>query len=66
MAFIAPCKDCKDRFAACHSTCTKYKEWKEEMDHIKINISQNRNREYEIYNVQKESAKRMKHYRKNN
>lgn len=24
---VAPCKNCKERFTACHDTCEKYKEW---------------------------------------
>lgn len=24
----APCKDCQQRFEACHDTCQKYKAWK--------------------------------------
>ena len=25
----APCKDCPDRFPACHGQCEPYKEWKD-------------------------------------
>ena len=25
---VAPCKDCTDRYLACHDYCEKYKEWK--------------------------------------
>lgn len=24
---IAPCRDCTDRHATCHSDCERYKEW---------------------------------------
>ena len=24
-----PCKDCEDRYLACHDKCEKYKEWKD-------------------------------------
>lgn len=27
--YDSPCKDCNDRVLGCHSTCTKYKEFKE-------------------------------------
>lgn len=29
------CKDCPDREVGCHSTCEKYKKWKEEHDRVK-------------------------------
>lgn len=28
----APCKDCPDRVVSCHSTCTKYLEYREQRD----------------------------------
>jgi hypothetical protein len=28
---VAPCKDCTTRFASCHSSCSSYKQWKEEI-----------------------------------
>ena len=30
MKIKAPCKDCADRVVGCHSTCDKYKDWKEQ------------------------------------
>lgn len=30
------CKDCKDRVVNCHSTCEKYKKWKQEFVNDKI------------------------------
>lgn len=27
-----PCKDCTDRTLTCHGFCTRYKEWKEELE----------------------------------
>lgn len=29
---IAPCKDCPDRVVGCHSTCERYKDYREEKD----------------------------------
>lgn len=26
---ISPCKDCKDRYLACHDYCDRYKKWKD-------------------------------------
>ncbi len=28
----APCKDCPDRVVGCHSTCTKYQEFRKQQD----------------------------------
>lgn len=28
----APCKDCPDRVVSCHSTCTKYQEFRKQQD----------------------------------
>ena len=28
----APCKDCPDRAVGCHSTCTKYQEFRKQQD----------------------------------
>lgn len=32
---IAPCKSCTERYVACHDTCEKYQEWREENIRIK-------------------------------
>ena len=29
---IAPCRDCTDRHATCHSDCERYKEWQKVND----------------------------------
>lgn len=29
---VAPCKDCADRHVGCHSKCSKYVEWKKEIE----------------------------------
>ena len=29
---VPPCKDCKDRALGCHTTCTKYIDWKASHD----------------------------------
>ena len=28
----APCKDCPDRVVGCHGTCTKYQEFRKQLD----------------------------------
>ena len=37
-----PCKDCGDRFTACHDKCEKYKAWKSRLDEVN-----KRRKEYE-------------------
>lgn len=32
---VCPCKDCKERYSACHSHCNRYKEWRAELDKLK-------------------------------
>lgn len=32
MRFKPPCKDCPDRHTACHDTCSKYKDYRAEID----------------------------------
>lgn len=32
---MSPCKDCPDRYTACHDHCDKYKAWKAEKDAVK-------------------------------
>lgn len=39
---VAPCKNCKDRFVSCHSTCNKYIEWKNSVDKEKIEIAKSK------------------------
>ena len=29
MMEMAPCKDCTDKYRACHDSCDKYKEWRD-------------------------------------
>ena len=31
---ISPCKDCTDRFTACHDKCERYKVWKSRLDEV--------------------------------
>lgn len=29
MKEMSPCKDCTEKYTACHDTCDKYKEWRD-------------------------------------
>lgn len=50
-----PCKDCVERQMRCHSSCTKYKEWRKEYDEQKSQINEVKNFETAVYqyNVQR-------------
>lgn len=37
-----PCKNCKDRFVGCHSSCEKYKAFKEENEKFKAQVRRER------------------------
>lgn len=37
-----PCKDCKERSAACHGTCEKFTEWKKPLEILKAEIDRER------------------------
>lgn len=40
---MCPCKDCPDRYRACHDTCPRYKAWKEDsVDTSFVLLSQGR------------------------
>jgi hypothetical protein len=43
------CRDCKDRYPACHDTCEKYLEAKKEHEEYVQTVLENRNREKELY-----------------
>ena len=45
------CYKCQDKRAHCHSTCEKYKAWKEEHNAKQAEIRAKRDREYEIDSV---------------
>lgn len=66
MGIVTPCKDCTDRHMACHSTCEKYKEWKQEFDKLKSVVTKNKFFQSEIHQAKKGAIKRMKTLRKSN
>ena len=35
---VAPCLDCPERYAGCHSKCKKYQAYKEEVSTVKTKI----------------------------
>lgn len=61
-----PCKDCTDRYIACHDFCEKYIEWRQEFDATKERIFKQRMNEKMLDERRNKSIARMKHYKKNN
>ena len=49
---VPPCKDCPDRVLSCHSNCTKYADYKEE-------IAAAKKREDEYYSWYESSNKQI-------
>ena len=43
---MPPCKDCPDRYTACHDHCAKYKEWKADLIEAK---KRNQEQRYILY-----------------
>ena len=47
---IPPCKDCEDRFTACHDKCEKYKAWKSRLDEVNKRRKEYNERPFVKYN----------------
>lgn len=45
---INSCKDCKDRYVGCHSTCEKYINAKKEYDELQEKIKKSKYRENDL------------------
>lgn len=45
---INSCKDCKDRYIGCHSTCEKYINAKKEYDELQEKIKKSKYRENDL------------------
>lgn len=44
-----PCKDCNDRYLACHDYCIKYKDWRDNLDKYNNHVKEVNNLEYSAY-----------------
>ena len=55
---MAPCKDCEDRYPACHDLCSQYRRWVAERDEIKQKRKENA-KEHDYF-----VAASMRHMRK--
>ena len=52
---LSPCKDCKERQAHCHSSCDKYRTYKEQLEVNRIQIK----KDSEMYQFSKELKARI-------
>lgn len=57
---IAPRKGCEDRIMQCHSSCVRYKEWKEKCLQIKRETLNARYKEQMVEDYEIKARKRMK------
>ena len=58
---VAPCKDCTDRYLMCHSSCERYKNWKDEVDDIKEKAIKHRATEKMLDERRNKAIQRMHH-----
>ena len=49
----APCKNCNDRYLACHDHCEKYKEFDAERKRVQELASKQKQTTYDYYKVRK-------------
>ena len=49
----APCKNCNDRYLACHDHCEKYKEFDAERKRVQELDSKQKQTTYDYYKVRK-------------
>lgn len=57
---IAPCRDCKNRFVSCHSSCEQYKEWRKNFDAEKERILKIRYEERSLDKLKMSGIRRMR------
>lgn len=57
---VAPCKDCVERYEACHDHCEKYKEWKAELNAIRSKIAEQKFIEQTKIRITTDGVRRMK------
>lgn len=53
-----PCKDCTDRVLHCHSTCERYKQYKEAIEQNKAELNERKAENDFAYSVKREVRKR--------
>lgn len=56
----APCKDCKYRHTACHTSCFLYKEWKTQTEFINGLMKKDRYTDNEFREVKRARVRKKK------
>lgn len=61
---IVPCKDCVDRYINCHSSCEKYKLWRQDMDVVRDKILDEKLKNRRIEDFKTDAIRKtMKHHK---
>lgn len=66
MSASGPCKECNDRYIACHDFCEKYKMWRKEFEATKEQIFKQRMNEKMLNERRNKAIARMKHMKSRN
>lgn len=66
MSASGPCKECNDRYIACHDFCEKYKTWRQEFEAIKEIVFKQRMNEKMLDERRNKAIARMKHMKSRN
>lgn len=61
-----PCKWCEDRQAACHSTCERYKAYRQRVDEVKKRRAEEHLADDDLRALDAKRSKRYRHYRRYN
>lgn len=59
MKINSDCLGCTDRTATCHSTCEKYKDYRQRHQKEKDEVAKGKIREGQLYGYNKEKGKRL-------
>lgn len=57
----APCKECTDRYLACHDHCEKYREYDAERKKIQELASKQKQTNYDYYRIRKHHVRKDKY-----
>ena len=57
---VAPCKECMERYPACHDRCEKYGKWKQELDARRNTIYTAARKEWQVSIFKRDIITKMK------
>ena len=61
---ISKCKDCTDRYPACHDSCEYYKDYKTKLEDFKEKKDKIKKKNAELYTQKRDSIERERRKRK--